>query len=66
MEFDNARWIKSTRSSGSGSSDCVEVARTPEVVGVRDSKNPTAATLVFTRGEWTSFLAVIKDGGFDR
>lgn len=48
------RWRKSTRSNGGGA--CVEVAVVDRVVGVRDSKDPTGAVLVFEAGAWTAFL----------
>ena len=67
MDLGEAQWVKSTRSSGSGSSDCVEVARNlPGIVAVRDSKNPTGAGLAFTRREWRDFVGGVKDGEFDR
>ncbi|WP_433197803.1 DUF397 domain-containing protein [Nocardia sp. CA-107356] len=37
-----------------------------ELVGVRDSKNPTGAALVFTSGQWDAFTAGVNDGEFDR
>ncbi|SIO85630.1 hypothetical protein BQ8420_07920 [Nocardiopsis sp. JB363] len=36
-----------------------------EVFVVRDSKNPDAAPLVFTRAEWDAFVEGVKDGEFD-
>lgn len=44
---------------------CVAVALTPEAVGVRDTKDPTKMTLVFTHSEWAAFLDGIKKGEFD-
>lgn len=41
-------WRKATASQANG--NCVEVATLPDgTIGVRDSKNPTGAVLVFTR-----------------
>lgn len=43
------------KASGSGTGDCVEVAitqHTPELVGLRDSKNPRSAVLLLAPGEW--------------
>lgn len=66
MELNNAEWIKSTRSSGSGSADCVEVARNlPGVVAVRDSKDPAGPALGFTPADWQSFVVGVKSGEFD-
>ncbi|GIE29398.1 transcriptional regulator [Actinoplanes italicus] len=60
-----ADWRKSTRSGGGN--DCVEVAdNLPRIVAVRDTKNRDGGTLIFTRGQWSEFLAGVKDGEFDR
>ena len=40
--------------------DCVEVAKTGGNILVRDSKNPTGATLTFTESEWTAFIGGVK------
>jgi hypothetical protein len=34
-------------------------------VGVRDTKDRDAGTLVFTLNEWQTFLAGVRDGEFD-
>lgn len=60
-----AEWFKSSRSQADR--ECVEVAFLEGGhVGVRDSKNPTGAALVFTPGEWDAFVAGAVDGAFDR
>ena len=66
MNFDLARahWFKSSRSTGS--KDCVEVAFLDDVVGVRDSKNPTGPALTFAPGEWDAFTADINSGRLDQ
>ncbi|WP_027659882.1 DUF397 domain-containing protein [Salinispora fenicalii] len=57
MNLDGAVWRKSTRSSGGGNGDCVEVAdNLPGVVGVRDSKDPTGPALVFGPEAWQAFV----------
>jgi hypothetical protein len=43
-------WRKSTFSGAN--TNCVEVFPTPDRVGVRDSKNPGAAVLVFPAAQW--------------
>lgn len=60
-----ARWFKSTYSNAGG--DCVEVAHIDGgITKVRDSKNPDAGELTFTRSEWAAFVKGAKDGEFDR
>jgi Domain of unknown function (DUF397) len=57
-------WVKSSSSMANGNS--VEAADLgPGAVGLRDSKNPQSPHLVFTRDEWTAFLAGVKAGEFD-
>jgi Domain of unknown function (DUF397) len=58
-------WLKSTRSGGSGSGACVEVARAGDGVAVRDSKDPGGTVLRFTSGCWASFLDEAKAGAHD-
>ncbi|MET8872802.1 DUF397 domain-containing protein [Nocardia sp. NPDC004604] len=56
---------QSARSSASR--DCVEVAFLDgELVGIRDSKNPTGPALVFTAHEWNAFTAGLIDGEFSQ
>jgi hypothetical protein len=45
---------------------CVKVALKPEGVAVRDSKDPSKATLFFDHGEWDAFVKGVKAGEFDR
>ncbi|NKY48534.1 DUF397 domain-containing protein [Nocardia cerradoensis] len=58
-----AKWFKSSRSRDGG--ECVEVAHlTTGAVGVRDSKNPTGPTLIFTPAEWDAFTTGLQNGRF--
>jgi Domain of unknown function (DUF397) len=57
-------WRKSTRSGAAG--HCVEIAETPAVVLVRDSKNVSGPVLRFAPSGWNGFLAGLRDGEFDR
>ncbi|MGK8465628.1 DUF397 domain-containing protein [Nocardia cyriacigeorgica] len=65
VDLAGARWFKSTRSETGG--ECVEVAHLPaDLVGVRDSKNPTGPALIFAPGAWDAFLTGARSGRFDR
>ncbi|MGC4773158.1 DUF397 domain-containing protein [Micromonospora sp. DT44] len=58
MYLSGAAWRTSTRS---GNSECVEVAdNLPGVVGVRDSKDPSGAVLVFAPAAWRAFVAATR------
>jgi hypothetical protein len=60
MEVLEWRWRKSSY-SGNGGADCVEVASgLPDVVAVRDSKNPDGPILTFSRDEWASFITRLR------
>ncbi|MGY1942280.1 DUF397 domain-containing protein [Nocardia asiatica] len=64
IDLSGARWFKSTRSGGA--KDCVEVAFLDrDMVGVRDSKNPSGPALIFAPGEWDAFAAGVRDGEFN-
>ena len=54
-------WRKSSRSRRE---DCVEVAVTPAVTAVRDSKDPDGARLRLPAERWLSFLADLKAGRY--
>lgn len=63
IEFSPSIWRTSRRSA---SVHCVEVAETPSVIGVRDSKNKTGHVLRIPVSPWTAFLGGVKRGEFDR
>ncbi|GGM21166.1 MULTISPECIES: DUF397 domain-containing protein [Micromonospora] len=54
-----ASWRKSTRSGSD--TDCVEVAETAHVVGVRDSKDRSGPVLAFDRLAWSAFVAGLSE-----
>jgi Domain of unknown function (DUF397) len=59
-------WRKSSRSGSSGSqSDCVEVARLPRTIGVRDSKDPFGPTLSVPSSGFRDLMTAIKRGDHD-
>ncbi|RKN37193.1 DUF397 domain-containing protein [Streptomyces hoynatensis] len=57
-------WQKSSLTANNG--ECFELAPLPDGgVAVRDSKNPDAAHLCFTAGEWAAFKGGVLKGDFD-
>lgn len=57
-------WRSSSRSSA-GANNCVEVGFAPAAVAVRDTKDRDSGTLAVSSGEWSSFLARVKQGAYD-
>ncbi|MBO2456617.1 DUF397 domain-containing protein [Actinomadura violacea] len=57
--MDVIAWRKARRSDDQGGA-CVEVARFPEAVGVRDSKNPDGPKLLLTRDAFRTILDELK------
>jgi hypothetical protein len=54
-----AAWRTSTYSGNGG--NCVEVAHVgPDVVAVRDSRDPGGPALAFTPEQWTAFTSTVK------
>jgi hypothetical protein len=56
-------WYKSSYSNGEGS--CVEVAVTPGILHVRDSKVLNGPIHSFNPSEWAVFVENVKAGKFD-
>ncbi|MFD5338776.1 DUF397 domain-containing protein [Streptomyces hawaiiensis] len=48
-------WIKSSYSGAEGG-ECLEVAATPNLVHVRDSKDPARPHLTFRSSDWEAFV----------
>jgi Domain of unknown function (DUF397) len=65
VDLQRATWRKSSRSSGGGNGDCVDVADLGDAVAVRDSKHPDGAVLAFSPSEWRAFIEGAKAGDFD-
>ncbi|WP_447008818.1 DUF397 domain-containing protein [Saccharothrix sp. DSM 118769] len=49
-------WRKSSRSGSGGNDNCVEVAFSPPLVAVRDSKSPSGGRLAFPADAWQRFV----------
>ena len=62
-DLPHAPWRKSSHSGNSG--NCIEVAVTETVVGVRDSKDRGGPRLTVTADEWRDFIAGVRDRQFD-
>ncbi|WEV27699.1 DUF397 domain-containing protein [Streptomyces sp. 71268] len=59
----SATWFKSSYSGSTG--DCVEVAAgVPNIVPVRDSKDPHGPALTFEPAAWNAFITAVKAGDF--
>lgn len=62
--FDDANWIKSSRSASAN--NCVMVAfagatkQLSAEVGIHDSKNPDLGHFVVSASTWGAFLTVVK------
>jgi hypothetical protein len=56
--------LKWRKSSFSGSSGCVEVARSHDRVFVRDSKDSSGAVVEVTTHDWKIFLEGVLNGEF--
>ncbi|MFI1165376.1 DUF397 domain-containing protein [Streptomyces sp. NPDC020801] len=48
-------WQKSSYSGDS--SNCVEIARAPKVIHIRDSKTPAGPHLTFPAAAWADFIS---------
>lgn len=55
MTADRFTWHKSSYSGGTGG-QCVEVATTPEYVGIRDTKNRPQGYLTVSPKTWRAFI----------
>ncbi|TDQ49265.1 DUF397 domain-containing protein [Actinorugispora endophytica] len=55
----NLRFRKSSY-SGPKTENCIEIAETPDMSAIRDSRNPQLGYLLFGGVEWRSFIDVVK------
>ncbi|WP_030413430.1 DUF397 domain-containing protein [Streptomyces sp. NRRL S-1448] len=61
IDLSTAVWRKSSYTSGEGG-NCVEVVDgLPDIVPVRDSKDPHGPAIVFPAAAWSSFVCAVKD-----
>ena len=56
--WDFAAWRKSSFTTAN--QECVEVAHSAEVVGVRDSKDPTGPVLALAPAGWSALLGALN------
>ncbi|MDA3645952.1 DUF397 domain-containing protein [Saccharopolyspora indica] len=63
--MNDLNWRKSSR-SGSGASECVELAIGESTTYIRDTKDRDGGTLRVNHPSWTAFLTRIKSGHLDR
>jgi hypothetical protein len=60
------QWRKSSHSGGANDATCVELAKLPTGIGIRDSKNPEGAHLSVAGATYAVLVRKIKGGAFDR
>lgn len=54
------QWRKSSRSASSGQADCVELARLPRAIALRDSKAPEAGHLTLPTTAFAELITHLK------
>ena len=67
-EFVGTAWHVSSYSNSNGG-NCVEAGALVDGSGrvaVRHSRHRDGPTLIYTRAEWTTFLAAVRQGHLDR
>lgn len=63
-QLGDVEWRKARRSHGGY--ECIEVALLPDgSIGMRNSRDPNGAALVYTREEMSAFIAGAQAGEFD-
>ncbi|MEU8346323.1 DUF397 domain-containing protein [Spirillospora sp. NPDC048832] len=63
-DLSKARWRKASQSSASGS-DCVEIARVPGMIALRDSKDPDGPKLLLAHSNWRELAGRVRAGEVD-
>ncbi|MFI0405341.1 DUF397 domain-containing protein [Actinomadura sp. 3N508] len=59
MDLTRAVWRKSSYTTSNGG-ECVELASVPDMVAVRDSKDPEGPKLLVTRRAFAALLSDLK------
>jgi hypothetical protein len=62
--IDHRTWRKSSRSDEAHTA-CVEVGSGNGIIGVRDTKDRSAGTLLFDAAVWAKFAKMVKAGYLD-
>lgn len=60
MDLSKAAWHKASRSHEEGDA-CIEVAAVPDLIAVRDSKNPDGPKLILNRNNFRYFTEILKN-----
>ena len=60
MNSHGLRWVVSSHSANNG--NCVEVAHTPGVMFVRDTKDRTGPVLSVPADTWHGFMHALREG----
>ncbi|MFI7299151.1 DUF397 domain-containing protein [Streptomyces sp. NPDC050121] len=55
-------WFKSSYSDSSNPNDCVEIATTPDIIHVRDSKHIVGPRLQLSPEAWADFVPFASRG----
>ncbi|MFJ8994398.1 DUF397 domain-containing protein [Streptomyces sp. NPDC102279] len=61
QDISELAWFKSSYSDGPDGNSCVEVATTPGVVHVRDSKDAAGPRLTLAQGAWADFVSYASE-----
>ncbi|SNT60258.1 protein of unknown function [Actinomadura meyerae] len=56
------QWRKSSYSGGANDATCVELAKLPTGIGIRDSKNPTGDHVSLSGAVFTDLVRQVKEG----
>ncbi|WP_433228125.1 DUF397 domain-containing protein [Actinomadura formosensis] len=59
MDPNVSTWRKSSHSTSTGG-ECVELASTPGIIAVRDSKDPDGPKLIVKRDEFAALMTTLK------